>query len=84
MIWVVKVGERLKSPSFRISRLLQLLSKHTGIAQGEIVNYLIESGKKNMRTVLKDLKAIGEVERAIREKERKNAGKAIEMNLGGA
>lgn len=68
----------------RMYSLLQLLSKHTGITQGEIVDYLLGDAKKNMRNVLKDLKAIAEAERAVLEKERRNAGKALEEIIGGA
>jgi hypothetical protein len=64
--------------------LVQLLSKHTGITQGEIMDYLIESRKKDMRNVLKDLNALAEAKRAVLEKERKSAGKALEEIIGGA
>lgn len=56
----VKVGFTLKRKHVT---LLRVLAKYAGVTQGEVLDFLLESAKKDITNVAKRMKAIVEKER---------------------
>jgi len=62
----VKVGFTLKKKHLT---LLRVLAKYAGVTQGEVLDYLLESAKKDIMNVAKKLKETvdGEREKSLKD-----------------